>query len=107
MLRPVWQTTMDEVAAHGIGSLGLRCALRCKVICPADSEPQAIGSLSNIALSTLLRYDQDYESVYHMAGGIQTMIDNDDLAAKLVDVWAWLFFALNTSMTMSIIYKIL
>jgi hypothetical protein len=31
----------------------------------------------------------------------------DNLAQELTDVWAWLFFALNTTMTMSIIYKVL
>jgi hypothetical protein len=31
----------------------------------------------------------------------------DNLAQELSDVWAWLFFALNTTMTMSIIYKVL
>jgi hypothetical protein len=105
MLRPVWQTTMDEVASHGVGSLGLRCALRYKATCPANLELEAIGSLSNIALSTMLRFNQDI-----LDGPIQNAIEARDsaiLAQKLVDVWAWLFFALNTSMTMSIIYKIL
>jgi hypothetical protein len=66
---------------------------------------EAIGSLSNIALSTLLRYYQDPDSVND--SGFRTIDNNDILAEKLVNVWAWLFFALNTSMTMSIIYKIL
>jgi hypothetical protein len=104
MLRPVWQTTMDEVASQSAGSLELRCARWYKAICPADLELEAIGSLSNIALSTLLRYDQDPDSV---DSGSNAIHDNDILAQKLVDVWAWLFFALNTSMTMSVIYKIL
>jgi hypothetical protein len=74
----------------------------------ADPGLAAIGSLSNIALSAVLRNDRDLEW-----GFIQKLIDEgqaaDDsiLAQKLVDVWAWFFFALNTSMTMSIIYKIL
>jgi hypothetical protein len=103
MLRPVWQTTMDEMASHGVGSLGLRCALRCKAVCPADLELEAIGSLSNIALSTLLRHYQDPGTIRD----IDSLNDNTILAETLVDVWAWIFFALNTTMTMSIIYKIL
>jgi hypothetical protein len=103
MLRPIWQTPMDEVASHGIGRLGLRCVLRCNSICPADSELEAIGSLSNIALSTLLHFLQDP----HFIPDLESMNDNTNLAATLVDVWAWLFFAVNTTMTMSIIYKIL
>jgi hypothetical protein len=94
---------MGKVASHGIGSLGLRCVLRCDAICPADSELEAVGSLSNIALSTLLHVYQDP----YFLPDIGSMDDNTNLAAKLVDVWAWLFFAVNTSMTMSIIYKIL
>jgi hypothetical protein len=105
MLRPVWQTTMDEVASHGVGSLGLRYALRCKAICPADSELEAIGSLSNFALGIVLRFYRDPDSIGY--SGVGTMNDSTILARKLVDVWAWLFFATNTSMTMSIIYKIL
>jgi hypothetical protein len=105
MLRPVWQTTMDEVASHGIGSLRLRCVLRCTAICPADPELEAIGSLSNIALITLLPYFQDLDLITYSES--RTINDNQLLAAKLVNVWAWLFFALNTSMTMSIMYKIL
>jgi hypothetical protein len=69
-------------------------------------ELKAIGSLSNIALSTLLGYYQDPSS-YKNEVAFETMWYNETLAAQLVDVWAWIFFALNTSMTMSIIYKIL
>jgi hypothetical protein len=96
---------MDEVASHGIGRLGLRCVLRCNAICPADLELEAIGSLSNIALSTLLGYYQDPLPISYSE--YRTMNDNEVLAAKLIDIWAWLFFAVNTTMTMSIIYKIL
>jgi hypothetical protein len=67
---------------------------------------KAIGSLSHIALITLLRYFQDPDLLSY-PGFSTTMNDNLLLAAKLLAVWAWLFFALNTSMTMSIIYKIL
>jgi hypothetical protein len=95
---------MDEVASRGVGSLGLRCALRCKAICPADSELEAIGSLSNIALSIVLRFYRDPDSFSD--SGRSIMSDSAILAQKLIDVWAWLFFVLNTTMTMSIIYKI-
>jgi hypothetical protein len=60
---------------------------------------EAIGSLSHIALITLLRYFQDPDLLDY-PGLSTTMNDNLLLAAKLLD-------ALNTSMTMSIIYKIL
>jgi hypothetical protein len=79
---------------------GARSDVR-QYLCPTNLRLEAVGSLSNIALSTPLH---SYE---HPVYSRSPIIDNLILAQKLVDAWAWLFFALNTSMTMSIIYKIL
>jgi hypothetical protein len=95
---------MDAVGSHGASSFGLWCAHRRNAICSAESKLKAIGSLSPIALIKLLRF---YQDPYSLGNNLGPMNDNTILAGKLIDVWAWLFFALNTSMTMSIIYKIL
>jgi hypothetical protein len=64
-----------------------------------------IGTLSNIALTAQLRVDEDAFISSDQAR--LTAEGNAILAQKLLDVWAWCFFAVNTTMTMSIIYKIL
>jgi hypothetical protein len=58
-----------------------------------------LGSLSNIAL---VRSDAG-----DLVSLSQQLIQDELLSQKLVTVWAWLFFALNTTMTISIVYKIL
>jgi hypothetical protein len=78
----------------------------------ADSGMAEIGALSNISLGTQLRLDEYSE----VPQGGQKLIDyynawdraerNSGLAQKLILAWAWIFFALNTTMTMSMIYKI-
>jgi hypothetical protein len=78
----------------------------CATTCHTDLGLEAIGSLSNIALSTLLRLYQ-YSGRGDKLAEFRTALDNEALAENLVDTWAWLFFALNTSMTIAIIYKIL
>jgi hypothetical protein len=76
----------------------------------ADSEMAGVGSLSTIALRSELHafdswnwdvYSQDWEREWDKAQ--QSAV----LCQKFILVWAWIFFALNTTMTMSIIYKIL
>jgi hypothetical protein len=82
--------------------------LSYKTMCLADSELAGIGSLSNIALQGELRVHSnrdENEPLSHEAW--LTAQHNDILNPQLIDVWAWVFFALNTTMTMSIIYKIL
>jgi hypothetical protein len=68
--------------------------------------------LANISLGTELRLDAYTE----VPQGGQKLIDyenawiraerNSGLTQKLIVAWAWIFFALNTAMTMSMIYKI-
>jgi hypothetical protein len=67
----------------------------------------AIGSLSNIALGTVLDLEKKKYHPLALAQAEITLASNSVLAQKLIDVWAWLFFAINTTMTVSIIYKIL
>jgi hypothetical protein len=62
-----------------------------------------LGSLSNIAYGFQIRWDEDLDMPD--MGSKANLSDN--LAQELSDVWAWLFFALNTTMTTSIIYKVL
>jgi hypothetical protein len=71
---------------------------------PAESQLAGLGSLSNIGLGVDLRNDgrspESNEAAFHL-------IQAELLTQKLITVWAWLFFTLNTTMTMSIVYKIL
>jgi hypothetical protein len=70
----------------------------------SDSPLAGLGSLSNIALGAEFRSDTgplEFNAV------VFQLILAELLAQKLITVWAWLFFALNTTMTMSIVYKIL
>jgi hypothetical protein len=62
-----------------------------------------LGSLSNIAYGLQIREDE----VGFYSDDDREAMRNNNLAQELSDVWAWLFFALNTTMTMSIIYKVL
>jgi hypothetical protein len=72
---------------------------------PADLALAGIGSLSNIALGGQLRLDRDgpYSNYTEILAAENDIVLN----RELIDVWAWIFFTLNTTMTMSIIYKIL
>jgi hypothetical protein len=73
---------------------------------PAESQLAVLGSLSNIGLRADLRIDAEGGNIVSYAALFQ-LIQAELLAQKLITVWAWLFFALNTTMTMSIVYKIL
>jgi hypothetical protein len=64
-----------------------------------------LGSLSNIAYGLQIREDEKLLSYLELVN--EKIGQRDNLAQELSDVWAWLFFALNTTMTMSIIYKVL
>jgi hypothetical protein len=75
-----------------------------KKICPTDSQVAGIGSLSNIALGLHLRWDGASLTSNTHSMEVEKKVMQ---AQELIAVWAWLFFALNSSMTMSIIYKIL
>jgi hypothetical protein len=71
----------------------------------ADFPITGIGSFSNIALGTLVHADADPEHLYSIN---KTKIEETEILSQvLIVVWAWLFFALNTTMTMSILYKIM
>jgi hypothetical protein len=63
-----------------------------------------LGSLSNIAYSLQIRAAEYF--LWDALVDEQVAL-HDNLAQELSDVWAWLFFALNTTMTLSIIYKVL
>jgi hypothetical protein len=65
-----------------------------------------LGSLSNIAYGLQIREDEGFYPSELNYDRLEDM-RNDDLAQELRDGWAWLFFALNTTMTISIIYKVL
>jgi hypothetical protein len=80
--------------------------LDCSEITVVDSGVVGMGSLSNIALSADLKITEA-KTAYVLE---KTLISANDQAIlvgqTLIDVWAWLFFAMNTTMTTTIIYKI-
>jgi hypothetical protein len=78
-----------------------------KHIYPADSGMVVLGSLSNIALGAQLRLDDGLIQHYFYLEQVKASLINSVTAQKLIDVWAWIYFAMNTTMTVSIIYKIL
>jgi hypothetical protein len=74
----------------------------------AEPTTIGIGSLSNIAIVAYLRLLSEAERgslPNHQTS--QTSRNGIFLSARLLDIWAWIFFSLNTIMTISIIYKIL
>jgi hypothetical protein len=73
-----------------------------KITHPANWEMTGIGSLSNIALEFVLRWDEELSPSRFL-----TVYRKLNLYQELIAAWACVFFALNTSMTMSIIYKIM
>jgi hypothetical protein len=79
--------------------------LSYKTMWPTDLALAGIGSLSNIALRGELRMDRNAGPLSEAEWLAQA--HNAVLNLQLIDVWAWIFFTLNTTMTMSIIYKIL
>jgi hypothetical protein len=70
-----------------------------------------LGCLSTIALSTELHLGSNAEQASDWNFTQQAELGTYHSAVlghwKLTLVWAWIFFALNTMMTTSIIYKIL
>jgi hypothetical protein len=63
-----------------------------------------IGSFSNIALGAELRLDEDNIDSYQAWNTVQHY---NNLSEELIIAWDGLFFIINTTMTMSIIYKIM
>jgi hypothetical protein len=94
MLCPLWQTTMDEVASRCADSGGLWWALELLRRSCAYPNMTVLGIFSNTSLSQILHYDQSNAS-------------NTPAVEMFLDAWAWIFLAINTTMTMSIILKIL
>jgi hypothetical protein len=93
MLCPLWKTTMDQVAPRCVDSGRLLWALELLKGSRAYSSMTALGLMAIIGI-----------------GGI---LDDDDFLALdlrpvqlFLDAWAWIFLAINTTMTMSIILKI-
>jgi hypothetical protein len=68
-----------------------------------------VGALSNIALGTQLNMDYAYtQDQFTQFDDDQThFVTDNDRFQTFVDIWAWLFFAINSMMTTSVIYKIL
>jgi hypothetical protein len=71
----------------------------------------AIGSLANIAytheVQLAIQMDQgidDFKSIHKL---YQLAFHGSVAALWLIDAWSWLFFAINTSLTASIMYKIM
>jgi hypothetical protein len=99
MLCPLWQTTMDEVASRCAGSGGLWWALELLRRSCAYPNMTVLGIFSNTSLSQILHYDH--------SSAVPANASNTPAVEMFLDAWAWIFLAINTTMTMSIILKIL
>jgi uncharacterized protein YpuA (DUF1002 family) len=68
-----------------------------------------VGALANIALGTQLNvdYDRAYDPITQYDDNITHLGTDNDRFQIFVDVWAFLFFVINSTMTTSVIYKIL
>jgi hypothetical protein len=77
-------------------------------MCPTDLKLTGVGALSNIELGTQLNMDY---AIYHDAllrnVDLTQFVTDIDIFQIFVDIWAWLFFAINSTMTTSVICKIL
>jgi hypothetical protein len=69
-----------------------------------------MGSLANIAYAYQVRiwnmenhdeYWGSFQKIWHLA------VQGYTAAKWLIDAWSWVFFAINTSLTASIMYKIM
>jgi hypothetical protein len=72
---------------------------------------EAAGSLANIAYMYEIRTRKlEFEDAYNI-GAIMKIyplaLQGSTAAAWLIDAWAWVFFAINTSLTASIMAKIM